>query len=282
MKITSIAFSNLLLLMTPWALLAQITLKGKVHNGDFDQVSQVKVRINDTYEAMSDAQGSFQINIPEKVFKPFRVSIEKKEHLLKGWRYQNGNLVVMLHETYTLTGRVLEVGKDPVEDMQILLVGLQGMKPLHTDQNGEFSLVLPKNFDIEEKSFLIAFDSDKRKNKINYKVKKQGDTLINFLVEFVPREVQKVRIRDGENRPVPQLSLKIDSRRFVSDTKGELALPKSVSDRSVFWADLHNITHFYYDSDKLSLTIFVNALGEGEVSKPREIHYLDDRFIRNQ
>lgn len=258
----------------------QSKIQGWVTDQTGQRMPYTRVSINEKTQLVSDAKGYFEIHPEVSFYKPKQVQVQKHGYLLKEWYYGNAEMKIILEPSFTIQGHVKNVENLPIPDMNVLLVGVAGMKPTQTDEQGYFRLEVPSSQNIKEENLLIAFDSERYRSKVNYEMFFRDSNHVDFVVEFVPRRVKKVKILDQDQQPLTGVSIWVDDVKYFSDLQGEFQTPATVSDYSGFRAEAFCISQLEYDRQEAMMRVYLRHPKAGETNQPKELNWLEDRMVK--
>ncbi len=126
---------------------AQKTLQVYVKDLQNQPVRNLKIIINGKQSITTGSQGENSI----KIFREGKIQtvrLENPDWILSDWQYTpQGKLFVTLEKSFLLKGRLVTAQNIPVPEAYIWLTGIRGMSPILTNENGVFTISLPKNLE---------------------------------------------------------------------------------------------------------------------------------------
>lgn len=174
-------------------------------------------------------------------------------------------------DDFIVEGIVEDIHDTPLEGIHVMVLGLEGFKPVVSNQEGRFIMRIPRDMPIDDSHRLVVFHPEKEKSKMNYTIAWQENNLINFKVEFVPRKVRKVRIFDAEGNPAIFVPLHVDNHLYISNQKGICNINHPATDGSIFHIDNFPEVRLQYDYDRLEMAVYIDKVN-ANLTSPEAIN----------
>lgn len=182
---------------------------------------------------------------------------------------------------FLIEGIVEDMQEQPLEGMYVMIMGLEGIKPVVSNQEGYFVLRIPQGRILDESHRLLVFHPEAEKSKINYTVAWKDYNLINLKVEFVPRRVRKVRIFDANGEPAIFVPIHIDNHLYISNQKGVCLINHVATDVSIFYIEHFPQVRLKYNYDRLEMAVYIEQ-NEEHSSQPAIAPKLEDLAISQE
>ncbi|MEO1652105.1 MAG: hypothetical protein AAFU64_01055 [Bacteroidota bacterium] len=259
---------------------AQHQIRGRVLDEDEQSLANVLIQLDSCPEMKSDEFGVFGQVLSQPLKFP-QLKAKKEGYMLIEWTYEDGFFLLSMAPSIRVEGVVRNQDNLPVSDINILVLKAKGVKKVTTNAQGKFFLDVPQSHPIQEKDFLVAFDSEENRSQINYSVEIKDEGLVNFKIRFVPREVAKLKVVNEADESVAQVRFYIDGQLYTSDQQGEMLPRHPISDLSIFQCPHLLIEDLKFDPDSKDMLIRVRSpRAEDRGYQSKQYSYLDARFYR--
>ncbi|MCU0447383.1 MAG: SpoIIE family protein phosphatase [Microscillaceae bacterium] len=265
----------LIWILAIFPLWAQKTLQGKITDEKAAPIQEVQISVDGSAWASNQTDGSFSLQVTNS--NPKLVKIKKEGWLIKSWQMRNGQLEVILGKPMTIRGRVISQKGFAVADIRVMLVGVRGLEPTKTDNEGFFSLEVPQGTNFNNPGQFLVFDPGRLKSTANYEVKITEDGVVYLKVDVPPRLVRKVKVMDNQNQPVANTTVYVDNAPFTTDAAGEFKPDASASDFSYFRADALIINRLEYIDLGSVMNVYARRPIEGETLTKQNVSTIDEK-----
>lgn len=198
-----------------------------VHQETRLPVEGVKVVMDGTFEAISDAEGMLTFGFNATTHSPEKIRILKKGLELATWRYANGQLAIMVRDATMkhVIGQVKDKNELPLSHLEISYVG-QRIQSTYTDNLGKFTFTIPYESEIINASAfriesynveLGTLEIDKEASEINVLLIAE-----NLLVEA---DFTEIALLDNNGAGWRNLPVIIDGHYYDSGEEGLINVP---------------------------------------------------------
>jgi serine phosphatase RsbU (regulator of sigma subunit) len=261
-------------------ILAQNTLKGRVSDSKNQGLAGVKVWVegNPAVNA-SDENGNFTINSDLPIVeRPKAVKVQKSGYLIKEWKFKNNQLDITLIETMRVKGRVVSATrKRPLAGVRVILIGIRGLEPVKTNNEGFFELDVPRGTVVKDAGQFQIFDPGRLNSTADYDVKVGENGLVYLEVDVPPRKVAKIQLFDENNRPLKNETVLVDGRKVDMDAKGEAFAPEGSNDFSNYVLENLIITKYEYVDLGNVMKLHIRKPLQGEKPNTPEVSTVEER-----
>jgi serine phosphatase RsbU (regulator of sigma subunit) len=255
---------------------AQKNIRGKITDEKTMPIYDVQISIDGSDWVTSTSTGEFSAKTPSNA-PPKLVKIKKDGWLIKNWLFRNGVLEIILAKPMTIRGRVISQKGFAVADIRVMMVGVRGLEPTKTNDQGYFSLEVPQGTNFNNPGQFLVFDPGRLKSTANYEVKISEDGLVYLRVDIPPRLVRKVMVLDNQNRPLPNTIVYVDNAPFTTNEAGEFKPEASATDFSYFRADNLIINRLEYVDLGSTMKVFARRPVEGETLTKQNVSTIDEK-----
>lgn len=259
---------------------AQHQIRGRVLDEDDQSLADVLIQVDSFPDMKSDQFGVFGQVLDHPLEDP-RIRARKAGYMLTDWSFEDGFFLLTMAPSIRVEGIVRNQDNLPVSDINILVLKAKGVKKVTSNAQGQFFLDIPRSHPIQEKDFLVAFDSEENRSQINYSVEIKEERRVNFQISFVPREVKKVQVLNQADESVARIRFYIDGQLYTSDQEGAMLPRHEISDMSIFQCPQLPIEHLEYEPESKAMLIRVRSPKAGEWGyQQKQYSFMDQRYYR--
>ncbi len=252
-----------------------------IRNSEQQALPHFAIQFNGNQTLRSNAEGIIFLEkaISKVYFKKSKIEILHEEYLLHSKDLTADTLWVEVVRCQLLKGHVKTKNNFPLAGIRILLIHQESTQPTVSDEFGNFLLRVPNNKPLSRND-LIAFDISLTRLDLDYDIQLYPNDSLELIIEKSPQIVESVWLLNEDAQAMPNTTIFIDGKAYLSDADGKVKITHPVSELSAFYGQAMQVLKLEYTPQDAGMKVYLYTPDNPQLQF-KTVH-LGNRWVKNK